>query len=189
MSNPKRVLKKKNYKGLKKYEERVLNFNPKIVYERIKIDPYKRVQSVTSAEAFPPNKNNLCSCGCGVVLKGRQRRWASEDCQWFSYHVISIINGDSAIISKYLKLYHGYWGCSKCGVTDVYVEYKNGMCVDGIHKDHILAVQNGGGGCWLSNYQLLCENCHKLKTKNDNRIAQNNKKNSKIKNTKKLKKS
>lgn len=188
MPNPRRGLKKKTYKGLKKYEARVLNFNPQRVYDRIKIDPYKRVQSITSAEAFPPNEKKLCSCGCGVKLKGRQRRWASEECQWFAYHVISIINGHSEIISKYLKLYHGYWGCSKCGVTDVYVEYKNGMCVDAIHKDHVVAVQNGGGGCWLSNFQLLCIDCHNEKTKRDNRAAKNSKKETKVRKTLKKKK-
>ena len=36
-----------------------------------------------------------------------------------------------------------------------------------IHVEHIIPVHKGGGGCWLGNYQLLCEDCHKEKTKLD----------------------
>ncbi|MDC7251131.1 MAG: HNH endonuclease [Sphaerochaetaceae bacterium] len=179
MPNPQRPLRKKTYKGLKKYQERVLNFNPKEVYKRITIDPYKRQQGIKMAAMFPKPDKKICSCGCGKKLTGRQRRWATEDCQKFAYHVNCIINGDTTCIKRYLELYLGQWACKDCGVMDVYQEYKNGMIVDGIHIDHILAVANGGGGCWLSNYQLLCVDCHKDKTKKDVRKANDNKRDNK----------
>lgn len=179
MPNPLRALRKKNIKGLTKVQRRVLNFNPKEVYSRIKIDPYKRLQNIGMDKMFPKPDKKICSCGCGKKLIGRRRRWATDECQTFAYHVNCIINGHGAIIRSYLELYNRQWACCKCGVMNIYQEYKNGIIVDGIHKDHILAVTNGGGGCWLSNYQLLCVDCHKDKTKNDVRKSKNSKRKSK----------
>lgn len=177
MPNPLKPLIKKTYKGLRRYQERVLNFNPKEVYKRITIDPYKRQQGIKIASMFPQSDKKLCSCGCGRKLKGKQRRWATEDCQKFAYHVNFIINGDTTCIKRYLEIYFGQWACKGCGTMNIYQEYKNGMIVDGIHIDHILAVTNGGGGCWLSNYQLLCVTCHKEKTRKDVRKSENKKRN------------
>lgn len=173
MPNPLRPLRKKIYKGISKVQRRVLGYNPKEVYSRIQIDPYKRKQGISLSKMFPKPTKKICSCGCGKKLTGRRRRWASDECQTFAYHVSCIINGEGAVIRRYLEIYNRQWACCKCGVMDVYQEYKNGMIVDGIHKDHILAVTNGGGGCWLSNYQLLCIDCHKDKTKNDVRRKRN----------------
>jgi len=57
-----------------------------------------------------------------------------------------------------------------CGIVEKYKEYKNGLSVNAIHKDHKIPVHKGGGGCWLDNYQLLCDDCHKDKTKKDNKL-------------------
>lgn len=185
MPNPRRGLKKKTYKGLKVYERRVLNFNPKEVYDRVKIDPYKRTQSVPMAKMFPKPDKKICSCGCGRKLTGKRRRWATDQCQQFAYSVNAIINGRSEVITHFLKLYFGEWACKSCGLMDVYTEFNNGMIVDDIHKDHIVAVANGGGGCWLSNYQLLCKSCHKEKTKDDIRKTKNKSKRRKVRRTRK----
>ncbi len=160
-------LKGKRYKNIKDYEERILNFNPKIIYSLVNVNFKKRKQSIKMAKMFPKPKEKICSCGCRKKLKGRQTRWATKSCQWFAYHVNCIINGDSKIIKRYLEIYFNGWKCCKCPADNIFIEYKNGLSVSAIQVDHILAVINGGGGCWLSNYQLLCINCHKLKTKKD----------------------
>lgn len=36
-----------------------------------------------------------------------------------------------------------------------------------IKVDHVVPVKLGGGACWLSNYQLLCHDCHVGKTNTD----------------------
>jgi 5-methylcytosine-specific restriction endonuclease McrA len=148
------------------YQLRVLFLDPKPIYDRIKVDNFARIQSVSIADIFPFN-GSLCGCGCGAEVTGRRRRLATDSCKYFAQAVWGIINGHSEIISSYLLLYHGVIACIDCGLTDAYVEFKNGMCVNAIHKDHIIPVCKGGGGCWLSNYQYLCNPCHKMKTKTD----------------------
>lgn len=39
--------------------------------------------------------------------------------------------------------------------------------VSPLKVDHIFPVKLGGGGGWLSNYQLLCHKCHVEKTNED----------------------
>jgi 5-methylcytosine-specific restriction endonuclease McrA len=159
-------LQKKEVRPCKDYQLRVLFLDPKPIYDRIKVDHFKRIQSVSISSIFPEN-GNFCGCGCGAELKGRRRRWATDSCKFFAQAVCAIINGHSEIISSYLSLYHGAVACVECGLTDAYKEYCNGLCVSSIHKDHITPVYKGGGGCWLSNYQYLCDTCHKQKTKTD----------------------
>ena len=159
-------LEKKEVRPCKEYQLRVLFLDPKPIYDRIKVDHFKRNQGVDFASMFPKN-GNICGCGCGAELTGKRRRWATDDCKNFTYAVWAIINGYTETISSYLRLYHGVEACFECGITDKYSEYKNGVCVSSIHKDHIVPVFKGGGGCWLSNYQYLCDICHKEKTKTD----------------------
>lgn len=151
---------------MENYENRILNFDPSEIYSRVKINKYKRQQSISVTELFPPKKY-FCNCGCGLKLEGRRTRWASDDCSKFASSIWGIMSGHSDIISKFLRLKFDNWACCKCGLMDSYSVQKNGLAVNDIHKDHILAVVNGGGGCWIDNYQLLCSKCHKLKTKND----------------------
>ena len=159
-------LKNKEVRPCKDYQLRVLFLDPKPIYERINVNHFARVQSVSIADIFPEN-GKLCGCGCGAELSGRKRRWATDGCKYFAQAVWGIINGHSEIISSYLSLYHGVVACVECGLTDAYKEFKNGMSVSAIHKDHVIPVFKGGGGCWLSNYQHLCDTCHKQKTKTD----------------------
>jgi 5-methylcytosine-specific restriction endonuclease McrA len=159
-------LKNKEVRPCKDYQLRVLFLDPKPIYDRIKVDHFARVQSVPIGDMFPLN-GNLCGCGCGAEVTGRRRRWATDSCKYFAQAVWAIINGHSETISSYLKLYHGVVACIECGITDFYTEYANGLSVSSVHKDHIVPVFKGGGGCWLSNYQYLCDTCHKQKTKTD----------------------
>ncbi len=159
-------LQKKEVRPCKDYRLRVLFIDPKPIYDRIKVDHFKRNQGVSISDMFPVNEK-ICGCGCGAEITGRKRRWATDDCKYFAQAVWAIINGYSETISSYLSLYHGVVACIECGLTDSYKEYANGMSVNSVHKDHIIPVFKGGGGCWLSNYQYLCDSCHKQKTKND----------------------
>ena len=152
---------------LSKHQKRILDFNPKEIYDKIQIDKYSRVQSISITKMFPKQENKICSCGCGQKLEGRRSVWATDSCMRFAQSVWGIINGHSETISFYLRKMFPQWACCKCGLTDSYKEFKNGLNVNEIHKDHIVAVVNGGGGCWLDNYQLLCKECHKEKTKID----------------------
>ena len=162
-------LETKEVRPCKDYQLRVLFFDPKPIYEKIKVDNFIRVQSISITEMFPKNES-FCGCGCGSKLLGRRKRWATDECKYFAQAVWGIINGHSEIITSYLRLYNGIIACVKCGLTDSYKEFKNGMYVNLIHKDHIIPVFKGGGGCWLSNYQYLCDTHHKQKTKTDLKI-------------------
>ena len=149
------------------HQKRILEFNPDEIYKTINVNRFSRIQSIPIGKFFPLRDDGLCACGCGSKLEGRRKRWATDSCMYFAQGVWGIINGHSEIISSYLRKLFPDWACCKCGLTDAYKEYKNGLNVSSIHKDHIVAVVNGGGGCWLDNYQLLCDECHKEKTKID----------------------
>lgn len=133
---------------------RVLFFDPTTLYKRVTVDPLKRTQSIGMEIFFPPNKSKKCRCGCNKALTGRRTAWASTDCSRFAGDIQAIINGHTPTIKKYLMMYHG-WSCVKCGVFST------------IKMDHIIGVKHGGGGCWLSNFQLLCHTCHVAKTNKD----------------------
>lgn len=138
---------------------RVIEFDPSEVYERIekseyRIDKFARNQSIPVFVMFPP-KHGKCSCGCGKELKGRQTRWASEECSNFANAVRNIICGYMQTIEFYLYKKLKTSGCVKCG-SRINVE-----------TDHKIAVVNGGAGMWLDNYQPLCKKCHIEKTQLD----------------------
>ena len=156
----------KEIRDCKDYQKRVVFFDPKPIYDRIQVNPFLRVQGVSITNMFPEN-GNICACGCGAELNGRRKRWSSDKCKYFAQAVWGIINGYSEVISSYLKLYYSHVACIECGLTDEYKLMKNGLSYSSIHKDHIIPVHKGGGGCWLSNYQYLCEEHHKIKTKKD----------------------
>jgi 5-methylcytosine-specific restriction endonuclease McrA len=135
------------------HHTRVLFFDPTEVYERIVIDKYKRTQKILVSEMFPV-RGKKCRCGCSKPLKGRRTAWASNECSSFARDVQAIITGHSATIKKYLMIYYG-WECKVCRVAS------------NIKMDHIVGVKHGGGGCWLSNFQLLCHIHHVVKTNKD----------------------
>src|SRR5574338_593970 len=68
--------------------ERVLAFDPQPVYARAEqsINPFRRIQTrreMSMELLFPKKQDGMCDCGCGQSLKGKQRRWATEDCSLF----------------------------------------------------------------------------------------------------------
>ena len=138
------------------YQYRVLYLDPSDIYTRIHISATARHQSsklMGLPVMFPKPLTKICSCGCGKPLPPKRSRWASDDCARFAIDIYNIIYGQLDTIKYYLKKYQGY-KC-KCGR------------VRKMKVDHIIPVKLGGGGCWLSNYQFLCHNCHVEKTKID----------------------
>lgn len=135
------------------YYERVLFFDPTEIYKRIKIDPFKRIHSISITTFFPdiPGK---CSCGCGLDLPARRSRFATENCSRFAWAVRNIICNAYQMPGKFITKYSGN-GCDEC------------KDAPGHELDHIIGVKHGGGGCWLSNYRWLCKKCHRNKTNID----------------------
>ncbi len=146
------------------HQLRVLQFDPKVL-PTDKIYPYNRFHSL-AVRYFFPNVEDLCGCGCGLKLTGRQKQWATNDCSFFAWDIRNIICGRLDTIQRYMRIYNG-WVCSKCGGEDKGHDMGANGTVSWIKIDHIIPVKLGGGGCWLSNYQLLCHDCHIGKTNKD----------------------
>ena len=139
------------------YQKKVIEFDPSVIYQRINelnvARPFERHHSIGMALLFPPN-GSFCACGCGELLTGRRRRWASDDCNNFADSVFSIIAGYRDTIAFYIGLIKGY-SCIKCN--------KSNDC----ELDHIHPIKFGGGNSWLSNYEFKCKPCHREKTNTD----------------------
>lgn len=117
------------------------------------MDKFKRYQKTLNLADLYPSKGNLCSCGCGKTLIGRKKRWFSIKCSDKAYINFAILKGSTGIIRKVLySIDFGY--CRKCGVYDEHWE-----------ADHIKPVFQGGGYCTIDNFQTLCKECHKEKTR------------------------
>lgn len=147
---------------------RVLVFDPSELYSRIHslIKPYQRRQAIGMEQLFPDIKG-YCACGCGRKLQGRRRRWATEDCNVFPLQVFWVIKGDTSIIGNILWKLYG-WKCCKCNRHGDKISRPNKKDMrTSIEIEHILPVKHGGGGSWLSNYQLMCFECHRHKTNKD----------------------
>lgn len=155
----------KEIKDCKPYQLRVLQFDPSEISKWPHFKPYNRSQFVGMEHIFPPN-GNICGCGCGKIITGRRTRWATEECQNYAVAVRFILAGSQATIKTYIRKYHG-WVCSICGGGDKGHEMGANGTVAWIKIDHIIPVKLGGGACWLSNYQLLCHDCHVPKTNKD----------------------
>ncbi|QJD96928.1 hypothetical protein HH214_14135 [Mucilaginibacter robiniae] len=155
-------------KRTSKLFKQLVTFNPAEVYARINIEKFKRRQKLDIKELFPNTTTGYCACGCGMKLLGRQSRWASRKCSDFPRHVQLILCGDSQLIKKIMMCYLPY-ECCKCHCKNYIISTAKSK-VDGIQVDHVIAVKNGGGGCWLGNYQFICHTCHAKKTVIDNQI-------------------
>jgi 5-methylcytosine-specific restriction endonuclease McrA len=119
------------------------------------IDPYKRFQEGLKVIHLFPSIPGVCACGCGEVLEGRQKRWASPEHGTQAHRQWAIIQGRGNYIRDALRE-RDKGVCAHCGID---------ASRDGWHADHITPVFMGGGGCDLDGYQTLCIPCHKVKTK------------------------
>lgn len=147
---------------MNQFIQRVLAFDATAAiargFERGALQAHVRFQAyATIPDFFEQPAPKECTCGCGLPLTGRRRRWATDECADFGLVVMSILKCDADLIRRYLIEQHGE-GCKHCGVTG-----------EPLQVDHIIPVHQGGGGRWLDNYQLLCVDCHKIKTKQDRR--------------------
>ncbi|WP_034256933.1 HNH endonuclease [Adhaeribacter aquaticus] len=137
------------------WQNRVIFFDPTEIYRRLPINLYQRLQThMAFKDMFPDRKDGFCSCGCGEPLSGRRRRWVSDDCSKFALAVWGIIDGQVGHIEYYVAKYNQ----RVCAICRARRDLK---------VDHIVPVKHGGGGCWLSNFQLLCHTCHVSKTNKD----------------------
>lgn len=142
---------------LEEYLSRLFFEDPAPHYERVKewFQPLTRYNKhIAFNQMFPDSTNGICSCGCGKPVKKSKKNWATNECQKYAIGVWLIITGNTQYIHGVLKHYTPE-ACIKCG---------NSPC----EADHIVAVNQGGGGSWLSNFQFLCKECHKIKTRLDN---------------------
>ena len=123
----------------------------------LRIDPFSRIQNLQIAEAYPTPSRGICACGCGRVLRRRRRRWASDDCGDFAYYALAIHRGYSSTI-RYVVGLRDNGVCAECGE-------QSSARWGSWEADHILSVVEGGGGRGLDNFQTLCLDCHKGKTR------------------------
>jgi hypothetical protein len=135
------------------YLQRITNFNPASIQDRYIIDPKSRIQKIPIGLMFPKVKG-ICGCGCRELLGKGKSRWANPDCMYFANTVREIICGYTSTIKLVMKM-DRTWKCVNC------------HRVRSLKIDHIIPVKHGGGGCWLENYQLLCQKCHVVKTRED----------------------
>lgn len=147
--------------------ERIMNLDINSISGFNKIDKFKRQQSISFELLFPKKRDGFCDCGCGKPLEGKRTRYSTEECSKFAQGVWGVLCGHTQTLDLFLNIKFKHWACCRCDIMDKYKVYKNGLVVNAIQKDHIIPVHKGGGGCWLDNYQLLCDDCHKEKTKKD----------------------
>jgi len=115
------------------------------------INHYQRYQAGLTLNDVFPNIAGYCACGCGRILTGKRRKWATDNCRENAFLHFSIIKGDNEIIRKEVfNRDNGF--CYHCG------QFDNKWQVD-----HIVPVSKGGGGCGLDNLQTLCNECHVIK--------------------------
>ena len=127
------------------------------------IDKFQRVQKCLLLEDIFPTKSGICCCGCLTPLKGKQRRWASQECNSYAMSIFGVIAGNSGVIRTQLWLRDKGF-CQMCGLE---CDYSPDTGVSEWHADHIIPVHKGGGGTGLWNFQTLCIPCHKIKTLKD----------------------
>lgn len=145
-------------------KRRVLLFDPTEIYHRAPlINRYKRSNSIGMEHLFLQSDLSKCACGCGEALTGRRTRWASDVCKNFAVTVFLVLRGDSDVIRR-LMLHYLPHECVKCKCGDYSISTINGD-ISGLHVEHIVSIKDGGGCCWLGNFQFMCHRCHAEKTR------------------------
>lgn len=160
---------------------RLIMFDPEPIYEilynhqprfeRQTFSHYKRLNTVEMSIIFP-NEKGICACGCGHKLKGRSTRWLDRSHTDLALTIQCILAGRSESIRPIIEAVYGS-NCSECGTDndEAYEKYYRkdtfSLVSQFIELDHIIPVHQGGGGCWLGNYQLICRGCHKEKSKTE----------------------
>ena len=117
------------------------------------LNKFQRYQQGLKMHHLFPSIEGECACGCGEPLKGKQKRWASQECNDRVYQYFAVLKGNTNMIRKLIyERDEGF--CHSCGAHD-----------ENWEVDHIIEVREGGGACGLDNFQTLCPDCHNDKTK------------------------
>lgn len=126
------------------------------------VDRFLRIQERLKMEhLFPYREDRLCRCGCGRPVWRPKLYWASKQCMNEAVGFFFILKGHSGTIRSWVwKRDRGV--CAECGGVK---KVRQDWMYSGWEADHILAVKDGGGGCSLENFQTLCVECHKEKTR------------------------
>jgi len=118
------------------------------------IDHFKRYQPGLTLNDLYPKIDGYCACGCNRPLIKPNKKWYSIECRTNAYYHFSIVKGNNFVIREQLFI-RDNGACQCCG--DITTNWQ---------ADHIIPVYLGGGGFGLSNFQTLCDYCHRQKTYN-----------------------
>lgn len=131
-------------------------------------EPYTR--KIKAREVYGPykesialdyNSSGLCACGCGKPMdvpdypSAKPPFFATWSCKNSMYEVAQMIATQDSQLRQFLVSLRGQ-SCESCKTP--------ALSVCSLQVDHIVEVVNGGGLCWIDNFQLLCDTCHKAKT-------------------------
>jgi len=119
------------------------------------MNPFERIQKELKTHDLFPKIEGYCACGCGEILLGQKKKWFSDICSTNAYIHTAILKGNTSVI-RWQLFQKDKGACRNCGEIT-----KNW------HADHIFPVFRGGGACGLDNFQTLCVDCHKEKTRKD----------------------
>lgn len=126
--------------------------------------PYRKTMAVKF------NEGGLCGCGCNRPTKTNTGvtgpSYATAECKDSIWQVARMIANQDESLKIFLVGLRGD-RCEQCGIEPHQsMDYKSNYYRGGygLEVDHIIEVVNGGGLCWIDNFQLLCQKCHKAKT-------------------------
>jgi len=127
-------------------------------------DPYRRnttweqIYHVFYKASLPASlgDNYACGCGCGRVTSRASDQFATSDCKEVVYRVSEMIANPGRRLTKFI--------CEHVNDSTACQHCQQDQRVSELELDHILEVNEGGGMCWLENFQVLCRQCHRAKT-------------------------
>jgi len=118
--------------------------------DRGRHNPYARHCNNSDIHGMFERDGDFCACGCGKKVEG-SRRFHNSRCADLIYGTAQMIAHQGRDLYRFMAKTFGE-KCAKCDETK------------GLEIDHIIEVKNGGGMCWVDNFQFLCNSCHKDKT-------------------------
>ncbi len=157
------------------------------------INPYLRTTpGYTMRDMFPTRTDKVCACGCGGELTGRRTRWASNQCPRDAMRLFDIRQGRPDVVRKAL-MQRDAGLCAGCStfcalvrqirdVNPLSAEDSSGIWMScplrvphgkpyyvtvelvPWEAHHLVPVSEGGGGCDLDGYVIMCRACHGKET-------------------------